>query len=64
MKLQFIYKFLDISVNMQRMVLKTVKITQVKHNDKFVDVQVAMYSQVLTNSNRAESRGRATCSIL
>ena len=53
-------------MNMQRQAPlepKNVEVTQVEHIDKFVDVPVAMCSQVRANSNRAESTGRATCSI-
>ena len=45
-KLQFIDKVLDISVNMRRSVRtvqKTVEGAQVQHSDKFVDVLVAVH---------------------
>ena len=49
----------DISVNGQSQVptvLKPVKVPQVRHDDNFFDVSNAMYLQVPTSSNRAESR--------
>ena len=38
------------------MVPETVEVPHVQHKDRFVDVRIATYRQVPTNSNRAEEQ--------
>ena len=42
----------------------TVRVPLVLQNDKSVKQQIVTYRQVHTDSNRPESRGSATCSVL
>ena len=44
--------------------MPTVRVPHVLHKDTFVNQRVVTYRQVHTSSNRPESRGSATCSVL